>query len=386
MKHVEVDVYYLFLFCLFPCGACTGILLSRIKVGLKQLRVSIINLDEDTLSLDNSRSLLRLVPTPEEVELLTNYKGDVTKLGNAEQFFLEMMAIPRLVPRLEAFVFKREFSLKSQEVREDIRLVNQGISEVARSTKFKGILQLILAIGNSLNEGTFSGDAAGFKAEGILKLKDTRSSTGYYTLLHYLVNLIEEKRPELLKFADQLPHLKPGVKDRIGLITADVNLLKKSIANIESELKLAQADPTDIFSKKITLFYKDAKAESEKVELGVKEMQKGYDDLATYFGEEKADVVAIAYEFSRDFNTAVEDNLKARAVKERLAKKAKAATVMSKRKNLVQSAEVNVQQNAKFLIGANHVELRKRLQKTRQTYTNRNDRGDPSPDLNTLEQ
>ena len=103
-----------------------------------------------------------------------------------------------------------------------------------------------------------------------MQLKDTRSNSGYYTLLHYLVNLIEEKRPELMKFADQLPHLKSGVKggaldthiptklnrflsDRIGIITTDVNILKKSLVNIETELKIAQKESGDIFAKKITV-------------------------------------------------------------------------------------------------------------------------------------
>jgi len=118
--------------------------------------------------------------------------------------------------------------VKTVEIKEDVRTINQGIMEVARSNKFKGILQLVLALGNCLNEGTFSGDANGFKVEGILKLKDTRSNTGNYTLLHYLVDLMEEKRPDLLKFAEQMPHLKPGARDRMTLIIQELNGLKKT--------------------------------------------------------------------------------------------------------------------------------------------------------------
>jgi len=139
---------------------------------------------------------------------------------------------------------------------------------------------------------------------------------------------------------------------------------------------MQKGNPKDIFFQKMVAFSNESKSEFEKVEQVVKDMQKGYEDLATYFGEEKSgDVVAIAHGFSRDFLQATEDNIKAKKMKERLAKKAMQASVMNKRKNLVSKAEENVQQNAKFMVGANHVELRKRLQRNRQTHTNRKERG-----------
>jgi hypothetical protein len=50
--------------------------------------------------------------------MLKAYKGDKDKLGKTEQFFMEIMEIPRLGNRLECFVYKREFVNKVMEITE----------------------------------------------------------------------------------------------------------------------------------------------------------------------------------------------------------------------------------------------------------------------------
>ena len=67
-----------------------GILLSRIKVPTVEIKKAIEILDEKTLSLDNSRALMRLVPSDDEIEMLKKYQGDKEKLGMTEQFFMEV--------------------------------------------------------------------------------------------------------------------------------------------------------------------------------------------------------------------------------------------------------------------------------------------------------
>lgn len=47
-----------------------GILLSRIKVPVPEIKDAINSLDEDILSLENSRALLRLAPSPDEIDML----------------------------------------------------------------------------------------------------------------------------------------------------------------------------------------------------------------------------------------------------------------------------------------------------------------------------
>jgi hypothetical protein len=67
-----------------------GILLSRLKVPLSHVRNSLEQLDPATLSLENARALRKLAPSPDEIEILKNYKGEKQVLGAAEKFFMEV--------------------------------------------------------------------------------------------------------------------------------------------------------------------------------------------------------------------------------------------------------------------------------------------------------
>ncbi len=102
-----------------------------------------------------------------------------------------------------------------------------------------------------MNSGTFGGAAQGFKISSVLKVKDTKSDTGKYTLLHYTVSLIEEKKPELLLWYEEVPNIKPGTKDRLTTIEAEFSSLKKGAQLIEEELK--EVKPNDPFKKLMTV-------------------------------------------------------------------------------------------------------------------------------------
>jgi hypothetical protein len=67
-----------------------GILLSRMKVPITSIRTAIEVLDEKLLSLENTRALLKLSPSADEVDMLKNYKGDKQRLGVTEKFFMEV--------------------------------------------------------------------------------------------------------------------------------------------------------------------------------------------------------------------------------------------------------------------------------------------------------
>lgn len=69
-----------------------GILLSRMKVPVTSIRTAIEVLDEKLLSLENTRALLKLSPSADEVDTLKNFKGDKQRLGVTEKFFMEVQS------------------------------------------------------------------------------------------------------------------------------------------------------------------------------------------------------------------------------------------------------------------------------------------------------
>ncbi|GAA0167748.1 hypothetical protein LIER_43797 [Lithospermum erythrorhizon] len=143
-------------------------------------------MDESRLDADQVENVIKFCPTKEEMDLLKNYTGDREKLGKCEQFFLELMKVPRVESKLQVFLFKIQFSAQVTDFKKSLNTVNCACEEVRNSSKLKEIMKKILFLGNTLNQGTARGSAVGFKLDSLLKLGDTRATNGKMTLMHYL--------------------------------------------------------------------------------------------------------------------------------------------------------------------------------------------------------
>ena len=86
--------------------------------------------------------------------------------------------------------------------------------EVKGSKKFARILELILLLGNYMNSTSANGPAVGFEMSFLTKLTGTKDVENKTTLLHYLVEIIERKFPELLSFCEELEHIDKASRVR----------------------------------------------------------------------------------------------------------------------------------------------------------------------------
>jgi hypothetical protein len=74
----------------------------NVNIFLKQFRNTnaeitrmIMNGDHETIGLEKLRGLLKILPEFDELEMLRNFDGDKTKLGNAEKFLLQLVQVPK---------------------------------------------------------------------------------------------------------------------------------------------------------------------------------------------------------------------------------------------------------------------------------------------------
>jgi hypothetical protein len=188
------------------------IMLTKIKIPLPDMLSAVLALDSLALDIDQVENLIKFCPTKEEMELLRNYTGDKEMLGKCEQFFMELMKVPRIEAKLRVFGFKITFASQVEELKSCLNTINAATKEVKESAKLRQIMQTILTLGNALNQGTARGSAVGFKLDSLLKLSDTRARNNKMTLMHYLCKLVGEKMPELLDFANDLVHLEAASK------------------------------------------------------------------------------------------------------------------------------------------------------------------------------
>ena len=57
-----------------------------------------------------------------------------------------------------------------EELRPELSILRNATDELRASAKFKTVLQIVLAVGNTLNAATFRGNAQGFQLEALLKV------------------------------------------------------------------------------------------------------------------------------------------------------------------------------------------------------------------------
>ncbi|ONI32907.1 hypothetical protein PRUPE_1G393200 [Prunus persica] len=319
------------------------IMLSKVKIPLPDVMSSVLALDDSALDIDQVENLIKFCPTKEEMELLKGYSGDKENLGRCEQFFLELMKVPRVEPKLRVFSFKIQFHSQVSDLRKNLNTVNSVADQIRSSEKLKRIMQTILSLGNALNHGTARGSAIGFRLDSLLKLTDTRARNNKMTLMHYLCKVLAEKLPELLDFPKDLTSLEASTKIQLKYLAEEMQAISKGLEKVVQELTASENDGpvSETFCKTLKEFLSHAEAEVRSLASLYSNVGRNADALALYFGEDPArcpfeQVVSTLLNFVRMFARAHEENCKQlefekkKAQKEAQNEKMKAGTVPKK--------------------------------------------------------
>ncbi|KAI8570381.1 hypothetical protein RHMOL_Rhmol01G0029500 [Rhododendron molle] len=294
------------------------IMLSKVKVPLHQLMSSVLALEDSALDVDQVDNLIKFCPTKEEMELLKGYNGEKEKLGKceqvsgvevfnhlllfceSEQFFLELMQVPRTESKLRVFSFKMQFG-----------------SQIRNSVKFKRVMQTILSLGNALNQGTARGSAIGFRLDSLLKLTETRARNNKMTLMHYLCKVLADKLPELIDYSKDLASLEPASKIQLKYLAEEMQAVSKGLEKVVQELSESENDGpvSEEFRKTLKGFLSFAEGEVRSLALLYSGVGRNVDALILYFGEDPSrctfeQVVSTLLNFVRMFYRAHEENCK----------------------------------------------------------------------------
>ncbi|XP_022756331.1 formin-like protein 13 [Durio zibethinus] len=293
------------------------IMLSKVKVPLSDLMRSVLALDESALDVDQVDNLIKFCPTKEEMEVLKGYTGEQEKLGKCEQFFLELMKVPRVESKLRVFSFKIQFRSQVSDLRRSLSVVNSTAEEIRNSVKLKRIMQTILSLGNALNQGTARGSAIGFRLDSLLKLTDTRARNNKMTLMHYLCKVLADKLPDLLDFSKDVYSLESASKIQLKFLAEEMQAISKGLEKVVQELSSSENDGpvSDNFRETLKEFLCFAEAEVRSLASLYSGVGRHVDALILYFGEDPArclfeQVISTLLNFVRMFNNAHEENCK----------------------------------------------------------------------------
>ncbi|XWS26161.1 hypothetical protein CRYUN_Cryun26dG0007100 [Craigia yunnanensis] len=304
------------------------IMLTKVKIPLPDLMSSVLALDETALDADQLENLIKFCPTKEEMELLKGYNGDKENLGKCEQFFLELIEVPRVESKLRVFLFKIQFCYQVSDLRNSLNIVNSAAEEVRNSVKLKRIMQTILSLGNALNHGTARGSAIGFRLDSLLKLTDTRARNNKITLMHYLCKVLVKKLPEILDFPKDLVTLEASTKIQLKYLAEEMQAISKGLEKVVQELTASENDGpvSETFCRTLKEFLSFAEGEVRSLALLYSSVGRNADALALYFGEDPArcpfeQVVSTLLNFVRMFVRAHEENCKQLELEKKKAQK-----------------------------------------------------------------
>uniref|UniRef100_A0A8C3S559 Diaphanous-related formin 3 n=1 Tax=Chelydra serpentina TaxID=8475 RepID=A0A8C3S559_CHESE len=151
---------------------------------------------------------------------------------------LLMSNVKRLQTRLSAILFKLQFEEQVNNIKPDIMAVSAACEEIKKSKSFSKLLELVLLIGNYMNAGSRNAQTFGFNLSSLCKLKDTKSADQKPTLLHFLVEICEEKYPDVLNFVEDLHHLDKASKVSAENLEKNLRQMERQLQQLEKDLKI----------------------------------------------------------------------------------------------------------------------------------------------------
>jgi myosin heavy subunit len=225
--------------------------------------------------------------------------AEVDKFGVAEKFFYDVSKIDHYSDRLNAFHFMVSFQEYYNDMFEMIKWLQKASDVTVNNEKFKGILQIILALGNYMNSNN-RGGAYGFELTSILKLNDTKTCNNQlkYNLMNYLSQLVDRKFPGLSDFADEMESVKDGEKVNIATVRSLMVMLKSSLKQTEclhkilkrkkarEEEKGDESIDEDNFVERLDGFIENARKKFETLEALLKEAEEQFNKAVKLYGED----------------------------------------------------------------------------------------------------
>ncbi|KAJ0050081.1 hypothetical protein NL108_011792 [Boleophthalmus pectinirostris] len=308
-----------------------SIFLGSFRLPYEEIKNAILEVNEKILTESMVQNLIKQLPGPEQLSVLGEMKDEYDDLAESEQFGVVISSVKKLMPRLQAILFKLQFEEQLNNIKPDVVSVTAACEELSKSESFSKLLQIILLVGNYMNAGSRNGKAFGFSISYLCKLRDTKSADLKMTLLHFLAEVCQDQYPDIMSFPDELIHVEKASRVSAETLQKNLELMGRQIKNLQKDLETfpPPQNEKDKFVETLSSFVVTAQEQYEKLDLMHKNMEKQYTDLGNYFVFDPSKVSVEEFfgdlkTFINMFRQAVKENQKRKEAEEKI-KKAKLA-------------------------------------------------------------
>ncbi|XP_045508726.1 protein diaphanous isoform X2 [Colias croceus] len=293
-------------------------------MSYEHIRQCILKCDTTVLNANVLDLLIQYLPPADQMKKLAELKCQSSDLTEAEQFAATVADIKRLGPRLRSLAFREHYAEIISEVKPDIVSGTAACEEVRSSKKFAKILELLLLLGNYMNTGSNNAGAYGFEISFLTKLTSTKDLENKQTLLHYLVDTIESKFPDVLNFAEEMPHIDRAARVSMESLQKSLKKMENDIRSLETDLNNSRVpqSPDDMFHECMSNFATEAREQCDLLHSMYRKMDALYTALSEYYVFDPRkytleEFFADIKTFKDSFATAYQENLTIREAEER---------------------------------------------------------------------
>ncbi|CAF0872036.1 unnamed protein product [Adineta steineri] len=263
-----------------------GIARRKLDLNVNTIGRALNNLDLKILTTDTIDILQHFIPTETEIKAFTSYLSDgksITNLSDEDRFLYGLSKIERLSQKLNVISFMANFNDINQNLIPQLKAVITASLSLKNNSKFKKLLEIVLAFGNYMNSSK-RGPVYGFKLSSLEILTDTRTHDKRLTLLHFIVQTIEERFPDIGRFDTDLQAVEKAAQVSLENIQIDVQDLTRGLDNAKKELVIRQT-MKNVETRPLEEFLNIAQDKIDRLVKDAKSAQDSFNQCVEYFGE-----------------------------------------------------------------------------------------------------
>ncbi|KAG9282241.1 FH2 domain-containing protein 1-like [Astyanax mexicanus] len=287
-----------------------GIFLHHFKSTLGEIINDIREGRGQNYGSEKLNELFKLLPDPDEEQLLRAFRGERSQLEEADLFLLHLVEIPSFRLRLEAMILQEDFECAVSTVSTSAQCLVCAATELMGCVELHFILRLVLKAGNYMNAGGFAGNAAGFRIASLLKLSDTKANRPGMNLLHFVAMEAVKKDPLIFSYHLKLSHVGPASRLSVEVVLEEFSELQCRVAALKERVRTT----SDLLIQ-ITPFLQAAELKLSEVQLDVDSMVKAQQSLLEFFCEDDdgsfklEEACSSLHIFNQRFHRAAQENM-----------------------------------------------------------------------------
>ncbi|CAN0186831.1 unnamed protein product [Bubo scandiacus] len=303
-----------------------NIFLKQFKCSNEEVAAMVRNGDRTKFDVEVLKQLLKLLPEKHEIENLKTFKEEKTKLANADQFYLLLLQIPSYQLRIECMLICEETTVVLDMIQPKAEAIRRACEDLLNSHRLPLFCQLILKVGNFLNYGSHTGDADGFKISTLLKLTETKANQTRITLLHHILEEVENSHTDLLELPEDLEYVSKAAGINLDIIRTESSTNLKKLLELQRKVLSSNDDVKQQYEKPI----QDSIDASRKLEEEFETIERKREELANYLCEDPSKLsLEDIFSTMKTFR-----DLFIRALKENKDRKEQAAKAEKRKKQL----------------------------------------------------